>query len=334
MNTRCMPVLAILLSGICAPAHAVTYQTVDLGAWMWVNDVNQAGQVVGTGLDYYGRVWDPHTGLSTLPCESYTYPQGINDSGGVVAVVASTLPNRAIRIDASGAVVPLVSLSGRKTTPSKINNANQAVGGSYNGDYSRRPVLWDTAGSVIDLGVIDAGRDTGQANDINDAGQVVGESSSHAFVWSTSWGLRDLGPGIAVAINSQGSVVVNSADRTSSYVWRDGVGLSPLGQLTGWVTIFGSDINSSGQVVGGAVDATGNRLPVVWNPDGGIVVLPKPSSASPSYGEAVAINNSGWVLGSAYHEGYLWVPVPEPGACSVLLASLAGFGAVIRRRKL
>jgi len=330
MKTRCIPILVIVLSGICAPVPAATYQRLDLGAWMWVSDMNQAGQVVGTGLDYNGRVWDPHTGLSTLPCESGTYPQGINDSG---VMVASTRQGGAIRVDASGTIAPLVGLSTRKTTPSKINNANQVAGGSYTSDYFLRPVIWDSAGSVSDLGVIDATRDTGWANDINDAGQVVGESSGHAFVWSTSWGMRDLGPGEAVAINSGGSVVVNGTDRASSYVWRDGVGLSPLGLLPDWVSIFGADINGSGQVVGGAMDIAGNRLPVLWNPDGSIVVLPKPPGAAPSYGEAVAINDSGLVLGSVHYEGYLWVSVPEPGALSILLAGLAGVGIAIRTRR-
>jgi len=318
----------VLAALVVCPAYAVTYHTMDLGAWMQVTDMNQSGQVVGTGLDYNARIWDPRTGVSVLPCQPSAYPKGVNDSG---VVVASTGQGQAIRIDATGSTT-LIGLSSLKNTPSEINNADQVAGASY-GAGGLRPVLWSADGSVSDLGVLDPHCDTGWANDVNDAGQVVGKSGTHAFLWSRASGMRDLGPGEAMAISNSGLVVVNSADHLSSYIWRDGTGLAPLGKLSDWASNLGADINGLGQVVGGATDAEGRRLPVLWNPDGSIVVLPKPSDAAPSYGCAIAINDAGWVLGSVYQEALLWTPVPEPSSLAALLAGLAGFGALVRRRR-
>src|SRR5439155_9483324 len=57
--------------------------------------------------------------------------------------------------------------------PSAINNAGQ-IAGAANGNAA----LWQNS-TIIDLGT------PGQANDLNDTGQVVGKGASGAFLWDS-----------------------------------------------------------------------------------------------------------------------------------------------------
>src|SRR5438552_15792174 len=73
------------------------------------------------------------------------------------------------RCTPSYAVVDLGALN-----PSAINNAG-VIAGAANGDAA----LWQN-GTITDLGA------SGQANDLNDTGQVVGKGASEAFLWASS----------------------------------------------------------------------------------------------------------------------------------------------------
>ena len=67
--------------------------------------------------------------------------------------------------------------------------------GAANGDAA----LWQN-GTITDLGA------SGQANDLNDTGQVVGKASG-AFLWDSSSGLRGLGFSSAYGVNPSSQVV-------------------------------------------------------------------------------------------------------------------------------
>jgi probable HAF family extracellular repeat protein len=131
-------------------------------------------------------------------------------------------------------------------SPSAINSAGQ-IAGAANG----RATLWQN-GALTDLGT------AGRANDLNDTGQVVGQSG--AFLWDSSSGLRPLNFSAAYGVNSSSQVVGTSnvynitMGKTvpHAYFWSPGGGAQDINAyLAGGGD--GSEaraINQEGQVVG------------------------------------------------------------------------------------
>ncbi len=168
-----------------------------------------------------------------------------------------------------------------------INDKGQAVGGSGRcGNtslppiaYASHAVLWDTDGSVHDLGNL-SGTEFNMALSLNNHGQVVGVSNppggatpldAHAFLWTPGTGMRDLGtlPGdvasVGSAINDDGDVVGASFDgdgNPRAYVSRNGVMhslndplIAPDSPLS---LLFATAINSRGDIVGFGVTSAGD----------------------------------------------------------------------------
>ena len=130
---------------------------------------------------------------------------------------------------------------------------------------------------MIDLGTL--GGTVSSPRAVNDSGQVVGYSNIagdaeyHAFSWTEAGGMID------------------------------------LGTLGGTAYSVALDVNNSGQVVG----ASGNTYwesnhAFSWTEAGGMIDLTLGSTGSYAY----AVNDSGWVVGSASWDGghshaRLWV---------------------------
>ena len=146
-----------------------------------------------------------------------------------------------------------------------INNAGQVVGGSGSFSGPGRAFLWTTVAGMQDIG-------PGGASDINDAGQVVGASVRGAFLWSAAAGMQDLGvlPGMefsaATGINNAGQVVGESSElegfaESRAFRWTAADGMQdlnalidPLDPLKAVTTLFDArDINNAGQIVGSGV---------------------------------------------------------------------------------
>jgi probable HAF family extracellular repeat protein len=120
--------------------------------------------------------------------------------------------------------------------------------------------------NLTDLGTLPGGVSS-QALAINDLGQVVGAASvpegTHAFLWTDSGGMQDLGtlPGggaysIAAGINVRGKIAGSSdftqpfAGNTHAFVWTQSSGMQDLGTL-GCPDITGATgINFFSEVVG------------------------------------------------------------------------------------
>jgi probable HAF family extracellular repeat protein len=125
-------------------------------------------------------------------------------------------------------------------------------------------------------GIGTLGGHTSNGYDINDLGQIVGDSSlangeMHAFVWDAVNGMRDLGTSglqsMANHINNQG-IIVGAVEVTPgnhrAAVFDEEAGHELLQNLipanTGWERLnYATDINDLGQIVGTGVLNGQNR---------------------------------------------------------------------------
>ena len=335
-----------------AAAPPGPYALTDLGTLGGLSaqayDLNNAGQVVGyaTNSSSQSRAFLWQSGqMSDLGVlgGSASVAQAINATGQVVgysAVVTASQAYRAVMWDGASKINLTPDLAASDTsTATGINSARQVVG-TINYSIAFR---WDN-GNVTILPHLGGGG--GHAADINDAGQIVGTSSSahvtplgpmgHAALWENDT-VTDLGllPGDedsgAAAINSLGHIV-GSSGRTDpdtyetsyrAFIYKDGV-MTALPVPS--VDSYGGDINDSGVVVGTMRAGGGASKWHAWVYADGVAanlnsLIPTGTGLHLAY--ANAVNSAGQITGVAvdgtgrYH-AYLLTPV-APGT-SVLSA--------------
>jgi probable HAF family extracellular repeat protein len=205
-----------------------------------------------------------------------------------------------------------------------INDCDKLVGTANFGGQAHA-FLYD--GSMHDLGTL--GGNTSDAQDINAAGVVVGNSLLpgntiiHAFIYDsrTGGGLQDLGSlggnrTIAHAINNAGQVTGwsnLSTDGLMRAVRYSGGVLQNLGTLDGdeGFASEGFEINDAGFVVGSSTSFDGTQRGFVYD---GKTMHPVALSGA-RFSEALAINNSGLAVGSSQQPGAV-----DPHAISWTLA--------------
>jgi len=179
-----------------------------------------------------------------------------------------------------------------------INDNGQAVGASGTCANTVLPplafgphaVLWDTDGSVTDLGNL-GGTAANIGLAINNRGQVVGAASleggttpfslNDAFLWTRETGMQDLGalPGdansVGLGINDRGEVVGQSADadgNSRGFLYQSGV-MYDLNTLipanSPLYVLSASSINSSGEIAGFGMTSDGDMHAFLATPSSG-----------------------------------------------------------------
>ena len=249
------------------------------GQYAGARGINDLGHVVGYSFlagnaPSHAFLWAPGIGMQDLGTLG-GYSSGASAINNADQVVGSSLAGplggpdaletRAFVWTPGHGMQSLGSLDAefRQTYATDINNSGQVVGFAWSRTDSRitRAFLWTASDGMKPLGTL--GGSFSRAMAINDAGQVVGESTTssgayRAFLWTPNAGMRDLGAlgtgvnSAAFAINESGEVAgesdIGAGDTKHAFFWNtvDGmVDLFPFTQMTG---VFG--INNRGQVAG------------------------------------------------------------------------------------
>jgi probable HAF family extracellular repeat protein len=254
-------------------------------------------------------------------------------------------------------VTDLGSLGGNDiyTIPTGINDLGRVVGvASATGDADRHAFLWTKISGMQDLGTL-GGANVGNgtvsiAYGINDFDQVAGASvttgnaSEHAFLWTKTSGLQDLGTlgggnSFGYAINDREQVAglsITPTGDTHAFRWTRADGMQDLGTLGGLVSVaFG--INDLGHVVGFSYTTSYfNPHAFLWTEAEGMKDLGTLGGAT---SVATGINAFGQVVGYSLIDGgvthaFLWTKIGgmhdlgAPGASS-FATGINAFGQVV-----
>jgi probable HAF family extracellular repeat protein len=195
----------------------------------------------------------------------------------------------------SYAITDLGTFGGTYSAAYAINNFGQVVGGAETDCQCKvYPFVW-AGGYLHNLGALGSAT-SNWAFGINDQGQVVGRSS-HAFLWSRSSGLTDLGiAGDAYKINNRGEIAGQLSVPSHAFLMKDGSVLD-LGTLTGDGDSAAYGLNNEGWVVG----QSGARA-FLWTEQTGIINLGTLDGDSGNSG-ANAVNDLGQIVGESDYNG-------------------------------
>ncbi|MBB5939776.1 hypothetical protein [Streptomyces zagrosensis] len=269
--------------------------------------------------------WDDGiaTALPPLAGDPHTRPAAINEAGVIAGASwegeGGHTEGRAVTWKADGSVVSLPPLSGDTfSVPLDINNAGIVVGYSWSGRLSAtHAVQWSPDGTPTDLGALIRKRwpdhDSSYADEINDAGAVIGNASRaypqsntdpHAVRWDADGTTRDLGlRASASAINAQGDIAGSypiGDTRRAAQLWSaDGTSTAlpfPAGMENNMGD--GATLNDSQTVVGNVWSGNPsreNKLAVRWQPDGSAINLG--TAPGDPYSSASFVNAEGTIAG-------------------------------------
>lgn len=254
------------------------------GSYSWGTDINEAGQVCGHGDDAYGfqqLILYRNGALEALGSPGLGgEARGMNDLTEIAGYyVDYNFDIQALYwSDATGFVDLTQATSASQGMAEDVNGHTQVVGWSHgvpcggpSGFIGPRGTLWENPGTgwtATDLGTLGAACFS-HAFDINEAGQVVGESggigTGTAVLWQKSstgaWQIQGLGTfggssSRADAINNRGQVVGQAQIPGGVYhafLWQCGSLIDLNSRIpagSGWVLTAATGINDLGEIVG------------------------------------------------------------------------------------
>lgn len=273
-------------------ATSQRYQVRDLGtlggSYSFAFGINAGGDAVGVSATSTGQerafLWKngTMTDLGTLEGGESSGARGINGSGDVVGTSGTAEGQSHAVLWRQGVITDIGTFDGfGSSSANSINGLGQVVGHSFGGEIGGpHAFLWQN-GAMTDLGTL--GGPWSMAFDINDRGQVVGDSR----------------------VSEENDMVIHA------FLWQNGV-MTDLGTLGG-NTSHAQGINADGDVVGWSETADGVTHVVQWS--GGVMIDLGPFDGNS--GGALAINiqdqKVGFLTGPAYWERRKGMLLPTLG---------------------
>ncbi len=341
--------------------------------------LNSSGQATGDSaapgtLYPHGFFWSSSTGMldiGDLPGGiDSSGADDINDLGQIVGVahvepaVAGDTGLSAFIWSSAGGMRDLgLPADSQSSWAHALNNAGQVVGHSTSGNSNvHRAFIWTEATGFTDLGDLPNGVDRVSANDINEAGVVVGSSGGvnegRAFRWNAAGGMQQLQnlssiikDSVASSINDLNYAVGDSDNGTGTLravLWAADGGVTDLGALGGGNSESGAtDINNLGAIIGTSNlgdSEDEDWRPVIWSGGGGPRDLNTMLDASGAGWElrlVSDINDAGQIVGTGtycaepnmcFERAFLLTPVPEPGVLMALAVGVFTLTAARRTR--
>jgi uncharacterized membrane protein len=274
------------VAGAAAPNYHLTRLESPGAQGIYVNDINDAGEMVGYYIDetFVERafLWDadgPHdlaVPVSTLGNDVFSAAAAINNAGQIVGyanVWDETAPGLLWTSDDPGhyellSPDPLVAL-----TPSDISDNGTAVGlkAGFQTGEAFHGFVWTAKTGVVDYGTPDTANPEINASwiAVNDSGDLVG-------VWNFQF----------APMHASVGVVGTPA-------------MLPLSAASDAVASTASAINAGGQRIGYMdMDGSGDQVPVMFAADGSASAIPGATLGLPA-GQALGINHAGTIVGRA-----------------------------------
>lgn len=189
---------------------------------------------------------------------------GLNQRGDAVGSSSTRDGQTHAFLWRNGKMTDLGTLGGNSSAATAVNSRDQVVGVSdLAGNTVEHAFLWQR-GKMTDLGTLPGDRSS-LAFAINDRGQVVGISFSstgdHGFLWQHGK-MTSLGVTTAEDINNAGEIVGTTG--SYAYMWRRGK-ITILPRLPSpFHSTQAAFINNRGQIAGTSASPDNYALAVVW----------------------------------------------------------------------
>lgn len=291
------------------------------GAIVYVNGLNDAGQVAGTSVNErdieYAFVWSAGGGMLDLraaPDGGRSYGWAINRHGVVTGAAGDAA--HPFRWTAAAGVEDLgvtpafpAPASGRV-----LNDGGVIAGVSTIDDEFTRVFVWTRAGGIAAIDTL--GSVESHAVAVGAGGEVAGNrlpsfdaGGDRPFLWSRATGMVDLGIGrgttawvnaMTPALHIAGGIGYGDG-RHRAMSWTRRSGMRELGTLGGRSSAARA-VNTRGQIVGFAEDAAGAMRAFVWSAGSGMRDLNRLLRHAPPtlvLDHALSINDSGAIVASS-----------------------------------
>jgi probable HAF family extracellular repeat protein len=288
------------------------------GRTVYVNDLNDAGQVAGTSLNNAGVekafVWSMRGGMLDLraaPSRGRSYGWAINNRGVVTGAMGDAA--HPFRWSVASGVEDLGVTPGIPAPAAGrvLGDAGLVAGVTTIDDEFTRAFVWTRSDGLIDIDTLGSVESSPVA--VGAGGEVAGnrlasfdDDGERPFLWTRATGMVDLGTGrgstASVHAMTPGLHIAGSIGypdgRQRAMSWTRQRGMRELGTLGGRTSVA-LDVNTRGQIAGFAEDRFGTARAFVWSAAGGMLDLNRALRHAPPglvLDQALAINDSGAIV--------------------------------------